>query len=86
MRPFVALFLPTLGTAAAALHAADQYAAIASRFSIFTVEKAHAAARTNSVRATVGTARKIKALNESVKVLMYWNAALNFNFYECESE
>jgi hypothetical protein len=42
--------------------------------------------RSNSIAASVGTARKIKALNSSVKVLMYWNAALHFNFYECESE
>jgi len=58
-----------------------QYAAIASRFAIFTVEKDHAAAvygnisapppsRTNSIAATVGTARKIKALNANVKVLL----------------
>lgn len=75
----------------------DQYAAIASKFEIFTVEKAHAAAvygnasakppfTTNSIAATVGTARKIKALNPSVKVLMYWNAALHYNMYECERE
>lgn len=61
------------------------------------VEKAHAAAvygnasapppfRTNSYAATVGTARKIKALNSSVKVLMYWNSALHYNFYECEAQ
>ena len=77
----------------------DEYAIIAERFSIFTVEKRHAMgiygnasaakddpARANSIAATVGTARTIKALNASVKVLMYWNSALNFNYYECESE
>eukprot|EP00041_Stephanoeca_diplocostata_P007136 m.98502 g.98502 ORF g.98502 m.98502 type:complete len:398 (-) comp16746_c0_seq1:35-1228(-) len=74
-----------------------QYAAIAAKFEIFTVEKAHAAAvygnasakppfSTNSIAATIGTARKIKALNTSVKVLMYWNAALHYNMYECESQ
>eukprot|EP00040_Diaphanoeca_grandis_P000769 m.16419 g.16419 ORF g.16419 m.16419 type:complete len:376 (+) comp11033_c0_seq1:83-1210(+) len=76
-----------------------QYAAIASRFEVFTVEKDHATDvygnstaphtsphRTNSIAASVGTARKIKALNASVKVLMYWNSALHYNFYECESE
>jgi hypothetical protein len=42
--------------------------------------------KTNSYAATLGTARKIKAHNSSVKVLMYWNSALHFNFYECESE
>jgi hypothetical protein len=74
-----------------------QYAAIAADFRIFTVEKDHAAAKygtpgapkpfaTNSYAATVGTARKIKALNASVQVLMYWNSALHFNFYECEAD
>jgi hypothetical protein len=76
---------------------AAQYAKIASDFSIFTVEKDHAVNvygnssakppfKTNSIAATVGTARNIKALNASVKVLMYWNSAIFFNFYECESE
>ncbi len=75
----------------------QQYQEIASRFSVFTVEKAHAASvygnasalppfKTNSIASTIGTARKIKAINASVKVLMYWNAALHFNFYECESQ
>ena len=79
---------------------AAQYAAIAAKFPVFTVEKRHAnavygnqsaathgtPAYFNSIAASVGTARKIKALNASVKVLMYWNSALHFNFYECESE
>jgi hypothetical protein len=76
---------------------AAQYTKITSDFKIFTVEKEHAvnvygnhSARrpfnTNSIAATVGTARKIKALKPSTKVLMYWNAAIHFNFYECESE
>ena len=76
---------------------ADQFAQIAASFPLFTVEKAHAASvygnasapppfATNSWAASVGTARKIKSLNESVQVLMYWNAALHFNFYECEQE
>jgi len=76
---------------------ATQYDQIAKRFSIFTVEKDHAAAvygnktaprpfRSNSIAASVGTARKIKALNPSMKVLMYWNTALFFNLYECEAE
>ena len=75
----------------------DQYEAIASRFEVFTVEKFHAADvygnasapapfKTNSYAATVGSARKIKDINGTVKVLMYWNAALHFNFYECEAE
>lgn len=74
-----------------------EYAQIARFFPIFTVEKDHAQAvygnatasapfNTNSYAATVGTAKKIKDLNESVRVLMYWNAALHYNFYECESE
>jgi hypothetical protein len=76
---------------------AAEYAAIAGRFRIFTVEKDHARAvygnesapppfQTNSLAASVGTAQRIKAHNASVKVLMYWNAALHYNFYECESE
>ena len=77
----------------------SQYATIASRYPIFTIEKRHAwgvygnasappgsPARHNSIAATVGTARKIKALNSSTRVLMYWNSALNFNLYECEAE
>lgn len=74
-----------------------QLAEVASRFPIFTVEKCTAANvygnasakapfKTNSIAATVGTAKKIKALNDSVKVLMYWNSELFFNFYECEAE
>lgn len=74
-----------------------QYSSIARRFPIFTVEKNHAAEMygnhsaqapfcTNSIAATIGTARKIKAINASVKVLMYWNSALFYNFYECESK
>ncbi len=75
----------------------EQYAFIAATFPIFTVEKRHAWAvygdssqpmsspfRYNSIAATVGTARKIKALNPAARVLMYWNSALHFNFYECE--
>jgi len=75
----------------------DQFAEVARRFAVFTVEKAmaqnvygNASAkppfRTNSIAATVGTARKIKAINPAVKVLMYWNNALHYNMYECEAE
>ena len=74
-----------------------QYAALAADFEVFTVEKEHAKAvygnasrpapfNSNSIAASVGTARNIKAVNSSVKVLMYWNAALHFNFYECEAD
>ena len=42
--------------------------------------------RFNSIAASVGTARKIKVLNPRARVLMYWNAALHWNFYECETE
>jgi len=73
-----------------------QYRAIASNFTVFTVEKATAAAiygngtnppfKTNSIAASIGVARKLKAINPRIKVLMYWNSALFFNFYECESE
>jgi len=38
----------------------------------------------NSIAASVGTARKIKALNPAARVLMYWNSALHWNMYECE--
>ena len=72
-----------------------QFATIASTFPLFTVEKRHAyaiygnksatgPAHYNSIAASVGTARKIKALNSSVRVLMYWNSALSYGFYECE--
>ena len=76
-----------------------QYAYIARTFPIFTVEKRHAMAvygdpsapttsplHYNSIAASVGTARKIKALNPSSRVLMYWNSALHWNFYECEAQ
>lgn len=74
-----------------------QYADIAKMFPVFTVEKAMAQAvygnhsapapfKTNSIAATIGTAKQIKKLNPEVKVLMYWNTALFFNFYECEAE
>lgn len=77
----------------------EEYTFIAGAFPIFTVEKRHAMAvygdpsappsspyHYNSIAASVGTARKIKALNPSSRVLMYWNSALHWNFYECESE
>jgi hypothetical protein len=76
-----------------------QYAYIAATFPLFTVEKRHAyavygnasapaasPARYNSIAASVGTARRIKALRASARVLMYWNAALHWNFYECEAD
>ena len=76
---------------------ADDYETIAATFPIFTVEKRHAPAiygnaslpypfQSNSIAASIGTARKIKALNSSVRVLMYWNSALHWNFYECEAD
>jgi hypothetical protein len=78
---------------------AAQYATIAATFPLFTVEKRHATAvygdatapasspfRYNSIAASVGTARKIKALNPAARVLMYWNSALHWNFYECEAD
>jgi hypothetical protein len=67
----------------------DQIAAIASRFEVFTVEKSTDTNKYgphSSIAATVGTAKRIKALNNSVQVLMYWNAALHYGTYECESE
>ena len=76
---------------------AAQYAEVVARFPVFTVEKEHAAAlygnasrpkpfRSNSIAASVGTARNLKALEPSIKVLMYWNTALFFNLYECEAD
>lgn len=78
---------------------AAQYEYIAATFPLFTVEKRHAyavygnasapaasPARYNSIAASVGTAKKIKALNAKSVVLMYWNAALHWNFYECEAD
>lgn len=75
-----------------------EFEQIASRFPVFTVEKRHAFGiygdknapsdsprRYNSIKAAVETARKIKALNPNTKVLMYWNAAIHFNMYECEA-
>lgn len=74
-----------------------EYTRIAATFPIFTVEKRHAYEiygnasapypfKSNSIAASIGTARKIKALNTSVRVLMYWNSALHWNFYECEAD
>jgi hypothetical protein len=74
-----------------------EYATISSTFPIFTVEKRHAPAvygnaslpypfQSNSIASSIGTARMIKALNSSVRVLMYWNSALHWNFYECEAD
>lgn len=78
---------------------AEQYSEIAATFPVFTVEKRHAfavygdssapsssPAHYNSINATIGTARKIKALNSSVRVLMYWNSEVNYGFYECEAQ
>ena len=94
-----ALLLAQLPTAAA-LHAYGhafsrpgdfsdaQIAAIARRFQVFTVEKSTAESaygRNSSIAATVGTAHRIKALNPTVQILMYWNAALHYGTYECES-
>jgi len=73
-----------------------QYAFIAANFPLFTIEKRHAYGvygvssapaprRYNSIAASVGTARKIKLLNSTARVLLYWNAALHYNMYECES-
>lgn len=59
----------------------DEITAVASKFEVFTVEKGSASnvyGPQNSTAATVGTARRIKAVNGAVKVLMYWNAAIHF--------
>jgi len=72
---------------------------IANSFSIFMVEKRHAwrdygdnqaPSRSptwyNSIQASVETARRTKDVNPNVRVLMYWNSAIHYNMYECESE
>ena len=54
----------------------SQIAQIARRFDVFTVEKGCAAdvyGKGKSLAATLGTARRLKAANSSVRVLMYWN-------------
>jgi len=75
----------------------DEYVAIAGNFSLFTVEKLHAAEvygnasapapfKSNSYAATVGTGTRLKKLNPDMKILMYWNSFYHFNLYECEAE
>ena len=77
----------------------QDYAFIAATYPIFTVEKRHASGvygnpsapagsshQFNSYAASVGTARKIKALNPAARVLLYWNSVLHYNMYECEDE
>ena len=67
-----------------------EYAYIAKNYSIFTVEKRHAWAdygpKPNTEAATIGTAKKLKEINPDIKVLMYWNIVLNWNFYESQTE
>jgi hypothetical protein len=68
----------------------EEYEYIAKNYSIFTVEKRHAWAdygpKPNTEAATIGTAKKLKAINSDIKVLMYWNIVLNWNFYESQTE
>ena len=68
----------------------EEYEYIANNYSIFTVEKRHAWAdygeKPNTEAATIGTAKKLKEINPEIKVLMYWNIVLNWNFYESQSE
>ena len=62
---------------------------VADRFEIFTVEKGCAVQKygpQSSTAATIGTAKRIKRLDSHVKVLMYWNAAINYAMYECEAD
>lgn len=76
---------------------ADEYDTIAHTFPVFTVEKRHAFAvygnasapassphRFNSIAAAVGTARHLKSLNSSIRVLMYWNSAIHYNMVGME--
>lgn len=67
----------------------EQIRQVAERFEVFTVEKGCAAQKygpRSSTAATIGTAKRIKALASGVKVLMYWNAAIHYDMYECEAE
>ncbi len=68
----------------------EEYEYIANNYSIFTVEKRHAWAdygsKPNTEAATIGTAKKLKAINPDIKVLIYWNIVLNWNFYESQTE
>ncbi|MFC2090516.1 putative glycoside hydrolase [Bacteroidota bacterium] len=68
----------------------EEYDYIAKNYSIFTVEKRHAWAdygpKPNTEAATIGTAKKLKAINPDIKVLMYWNIVLNWNYYESQTE
>ena len=66
-----------------------QISAVAARFKVFTVEKSCAQdiyGPRSSIAATIATAKRIKAVNDNVKVLMYWNAAIHYDVYECETE
>ena len=69
---------------------AEEYEYIANNYSIFTVEKRHAfgdyGLKPNTEAATIGTAKKLKKINPDIKVLMYWNIVLNWNFYESQTE
>jgi len=68
----------------------EEYDYIAKNYSIFTVEKRHAwgeyGPKPNTEAATIGTAKKLKAINPDIKVLLYWNIVLNWNFYESQTE
>jgi len=72
-----------------------QFEEIARSFPIHTVEKRHAVGvygtpgaaapfLYNTWKSTVETSKQLKALNSSIKVLLYWNAALHYDMYECE--
>lgn len=68
-----------------------EYEKLANMFKIFTVEKRHAynsyGGSPSTERATIGTAAKIKAVNPEVKVLLYWNAVMNYEgLYEYNIE
>gem|GEM_PF-3600477 len=68
----------------------EEYEYIAKNYSIFTVEKRHAwgdyGPKPNTEAATIGTAKKLKKINPDIKVLIYWNIVLNWNFYESQTE
>ena len=55
---------------------------IANNYSIFTVEKRSGyldwGPKPNTEAATIGTAKRLKAINPDIKVLLYWNAVMNY--------
>lgn len=64
---------------------------IANTFKVFTVEKRHAyvsyGGSPSTERSTIGTAEKLRDINPDIKVLLYWNAVMNYEtLYESNTE